>query len=181
MGFSMSEAQHAPLADLILEAQADSSNDSIAMTEMIKRYEPLARSVVAAIKPNENDREDLLNAARLGVVRAVRKHDGRTTGFASYLRRYMRGEALRAVERVKRVDVLFGEDLMPEPGTAEVVVPNIPLHVLNHKQLETVRLYYWEDQTYATIARAEKVSLSAVRQRMLTIHKVLALTMSVAA
>src|SRR5262245_12345426 len=48
------------------------------------------------------------------------------------------------------------------------------LQVLNGAQRSLVHRHYWMDPTYATIARDVGVSLSAVRQRMLTIHRALA-------
>jgi RNA polymerase sigma factor (sigma-70 family) len=175
MSFSMFEAEYAPLADLIREAQSVGSNDSIAMNELLRRYEPLVRRLVADMNPRPNDRDDLLNGARWGLVQAVRKHDGRSEGFIAFATRYMRGEALRAVERTTWADVPVADDTIPEEiaQPEEPDLPDIPLHTLTSRQHVLVNLHYWEDQTYATIARGEGVTLSAVRQRMTTIHRAL--------
>lgn len=183
MGFSVSEALEAPLAELICEAQSISSNDSTAMREILRRFEPRARRIVGRMRPRDNDRDDLLNGARWGLVQAVRKHDGRSDGFAAFASRYMRGEAFQAVERARTDDIPLAEDLFPQDvaPTAEPDLPIIPLDLLNAGQRRLVDLHYWEDKTYAAIARGEGVSLSAVRQRMLTVHRVLAHGMARAA
>jgi DNA-directed RNA polymerase specialized sigma24 family protein len=183
MGFSVTEAMHALLVDLIREAQAAVSNETTAMNELLRRYEPLARGVVARMAPSQNDREDLLNGARWGLVKAVRNHDGRAEGFTAFLTRYMQGEAFRAVERTACADLPLADDAFPEEVAprSEPEPPTIPTHLLNVGQRRLVRRHYWEDQTYAAIAHEERVSLSAVRQRMLTIHRTLASGMASAA
>jgi RNA polymerase sigma factor (sigma-70 family) len=175
MGISVFEAIDAPLVDLIIEAQSVESNDTVAMNELVRRFEPLVRSVVGRLRPRPNNYDDLLNGARWGLVCAVRKHDGRTEGFTGYLIRYTRGEAFRALERTSTPDLLPGDEAFPEPpaAPAEPDLPDLPLHILTVDQRYLLRCYYWEDQTYAEIARCHGVSLSAVRQRMMTTHKVL--------
>lgn len=176
MGFSVTEAMDAPLVDLIREAQAAVSNETAAMNELLRRYEPLARRVVARMAPRDNDRDDLLNGARWGLVKAVRNHDGRAEGFTAFMTLYMRGEAYRAMERTACADIPLADDAFPEevaPRSAAEPL-TIPIHLLSAAQRRLVRRHYWEDQTYAAMAREERVSLSAVRQRMLTIHRTLA-------
>jgi len=175
VGISMFETEDAPLVDLIDEARSVESNDAAAMNELVRRFEPLARSVVGRMQPNRNDYEDVLNGARWGIICAVRKHDGRAEGFTSYVTRYMRGEAFRALERVTSRDLLPGDEALSEPSAqpAEPDVPDVPLHALSIDQRDLLHRHYWQDQTYAGIARCDGVSLSAIRQRMMTIHRVL--------
>jgi RNA polymerase sigma factor (sigma-70 family) len=166
----------APVEDVLASARSCVTDDSVAMNHLIRRYEPLVRKVASSLTADPHLQDDARNGARLGIVRAVRAHDGRTTGFTSFMTYYMRGEARRAVERCRNQDVLPGPDLLPEPfqlPTTPAGEAGLALAVLSEAQQQLVVGRYVEDRTMRDLAREAGTSVAAVSQRLKTIHRVL--------
>src|SRR6185437_16706214 len=91
--FSLSDPS---LDDLIRAAQADPTDNSAAMAEILDRFAGMIAAAANSVTAEWNDRQDAAQGARLGLVKAVRKHTVGTAGFITYARRYMRSEAVRA-------------------------------------------------------------------------------------
>ncbi|TFV62048.1 sigma-70 family RNA polymerase sigma factor [Geodermatophilus sp. DF01-2] len=183
MGFSVFAAEQTDLGvypgTLLAEARAAALVDSPAMNELLKRYEPLIKSVVRRMERPASVFDDLVNGGRWGLVQAVLHHDGRRDGFTSYLMRYVRGEAERAVERHHVPEVPVPSDDLPEvessiylPGSADE--EEIFFDTLSSEQNVLVLARYRDDKSLAEIAKRHGCSVSAVSQRLKTIHKKLA-------
>lgn len=166
----------APLEDLLVSARACETDDTPAMNELIRRYEPLVRKVASGLTSDAQLQDDARNGARLGIVRAVRAHDGRATGFVSFMTCYMHGEARRAIERCRIQDVLPGPELLPEPvepPTTPAVAAGLVMAVLSESQRQLVVGRYVEDRTMRDLATQAGTSVAAISQRLKTIHGVL--------
>src|SRR5215217_4806042 len=86
---------------LVSEAQADPSNDSTAMNDLLGRFERLAQKIGQSVAFTGHVRDDAINAARWGLVQAVRAHKPGTSGFPTFAKLYMRGEASRRVHSLE--------------------------------------------------------------------------------
>ena len=80
---------------LVAEAQADPRDDSPAMNEVVRRFQPLAAKTSRSLTDCPHLRQDLANAALLAVVKATRRHTIGTNGFVAFVTRYVTGAALR--------------------------------------------------------------------------------------
>ena len=87
------------LDELITEAQGDPNNDSLAMGEIVRRFDRLAVKVASRLTGDSYLRDELANSARVALMAAVRRHDTSWPGFPAYARTFMRGAALRAWKR----------------------------------------------------------------------------------
>jgi RNA polymerase sigma factor (sigma-70 family) len=99
MGLTDLECGRAQLSDLIADAQAAAADDTPAMNEIIRRFEPLTQRIAGSLTRRDFLRDDLANEARLSLVTAVRRHDARRPTFAGFAYVYMRGAALRELAR----------------------------------------------------------------------------------
>lgn len=176
------------LTTLITDAQSLEADDSPAMNEILRRFQGLAARVAQRLTNDTSLRGDLANAALYGLVRAVRKHDGRVEGFIAYASKYMRGAALRELARmVPDTDsdlflVPFAEH--QDEGATEEINDLIDLKLcpwgtgiiamviedLTDGQRRIVTLRYVDDQPLAQIAAVTGTTVSAVSQRLSTIH-----------
>ena len=175
-------AQNASNDELIAAAQADPSNDSVAMNEMVRRFEGKAVKIASGLTGDVHARQDAANAARLGVMMAVRAHKQGTHGFPSYADLTMRGEAGRALGRAS-----FGRNEIVVECEAPVwhKVPaatsqsvsllesdlGLLLKDLTRDQRHLVLARYAEGYGVSEIASGLGTSVSAVSQRFNTIHK----------
>jgi RNA polymerase sigma factor (sigma-70 family) len=173
------------LAFLIRKAQASDRDDTFAMSEIIRRFEPLADRLANRATTNGHLREDLRNAARLALVQAIRRHDGRL-GFPAYVERYMRGAVNREYQRWLPPKVA-GEAPAAEPvstvepDAAAIVIEHLALwgdgelakaiEGLTPSQQGIVILRYATDASLKQIATVTGTSSSAVSQRLSTIHR----------
>jgi RNA polymerase sigma factor (sigma-70 family) len=188
MGLSYSQLKTADLAELILAAQSDEYDDSPPMNEIIRRFDGKARQIAAAVCLQEANRDDAANVARLALVQAVRAHDVNRRGFVTYATAFMTGAARRESKRLAypaesclddaylaavidnprqyqmaggmTVDVMWGSD-----GLGKIIVD------LPTPQQELLNERYVQDLDLARIAQKHGHSVSAVSQRLGTVHK----------
>lgn len=191
MGSFYLEIQLADLEDLITGAKSNTSNDSPEMNEIIRRFDDHAKAVAFKITRDCHLREDLANAARMGVVMAVRNHTVGQAGFPSYARAYMIGAAKRELghwtrsglpEEIHQVgldeeidaDALFRihDDLPPTAdrtwGTAHT---SKAIATVKTEQQELLHLRFIEDMTMGDIADTAGITESAISQRLVTVLK----------
>ncbi|MCW2670305.1 MAG: polymerase sigma factor, sigma-70 family [Frankiales bacterium] len=179
MGSLYFQAAEASLEDLVAAAQADPNNDSIAMNEIVRRFEPKALSLASFITSDRHLQQDVANASRWGVVLAVRAHKSGTAGIAAYIATTMRGEAYRSIgrnvdERVTTVSSdapVWADDDMAVEVTS-VVESDLALLTagLDDAQRALVFDRYVACDSVTEIATAHGTSVSAVSQRLKTIH-----------
>lgn len=168
----------AELEDLIGAVQADRSNDSAAMSELLRRFESLALKIGRSLSSDCHTREDLANAARWGLVLAVRAHTPSTVGFAAYARRYMWGEARRR-QRVPRlteipvdISTLVAVGAAHESPDYTVDSPwgfgQVAVAVLDQPagRQQLLRERYVNDLTQQDMAVRRGISVSAVNQQL---------------
>lgn len=187
-GFSYHRLKNASLNDLVSAAQALDQDNTPPMNEIISRFDGYARYVARASSACPYQQDELANAARLALVQAVRNHDLRPRGFPAFATRYMRGAALREVQRVRRPEHEVSLEAVGEPseeaGAAEedAVLAGpwgdgqiaSAVATLTPGQREIARLRYVEDASLAHIAAIMGTSSSAVSQRLTTIHRAVA-------
>lgn len=176
------------LNQLVATAQASDADDTPAMNEVIRRFDPLARKLARGVETADYYlRDDLANAARLGVVTAVRRHNG-GPGFPAYAKVYMRGAVLREfgrwiVPETLSVDVVDIEesdhdrrsedtndvlDRMAPWGDGKVAAAIVEL---DDSQLALVHQRYVHGAAIKEIAEVVGTSGPAVSQRLATIHR----------
>lgn len=192
MGISHFRRQHAPLEQLLAEAKSTDGDDSAAMNEIVRRFDPLARRISRRLTSSPPLREDIENAARLALVRAVRRHDPSAFGFPAYAKLFMRGAARREHERWlppkmvdgTRVDVVTKGDVSAPSNTVRTgCAPEADMHgwgdgriaqvaaLLPASQRELLRRRYIDDADLLQIAQETGTSVSAVSQRLGTVHR----------
>jgi RNA polymerase sigma factor (sigma-70 family) len=177
------------LTALLTEAQGADSNDTPAMNEIVRCFDRLAKRLAAAMTTSSDLREDLANAARLGLVGAVRRHDLQSPGFPAYAEQYMRGAVLReyqkwAVPLNEDIDELAHRPVTPKamraPSFAHAAIERLSpwgdgavataVAALAPDQREILRLRYIDDLPLRDIAIATGTTMSAASRRLRTIH-----------
>jgi DNA-directed RNA polymerase specialized sigma subunit len=171
------------LGDLIAEAQESGRDDERAINEILRRFEGLARKLGRQVASGKSYRPDVENAARFGLSQAVYRHGGHTLTFPAYARRYMAGAARREASQwrppegvlvveldghIRTMDLV--EELADHAGwgggdTADAIAALRP----NQRDLLTSR--YRDGADLAEIATVAGTSVSAVSQRLATIHR----------
>jgi len=176
------------LSDLIREAQAAGPDDQAAIGEIIRRFEPLTRKLGRGLAASGAYRDDIENAARLALTRAVGRHKGAIETFPAYAKRYMTGAARRelgqwlpptgyalvALDELSAITtmpkVVPVEDLADHHGfghgdTADAIV------MLEPARRHLLRRRHIDDAELAEIAAECGTSVPAVSQRLCTIHR----------
>ena len=187
MGIFVNRTIGVDLGEMIADAQRHSSDDAPAMNEIIRRFEGLTMRLSRSMTRSLDLQDDLANAARIALVRAVRHHDQSRAGFPAYAEKYMRGAVLREYQKW----------ILPEIPHAELVEAAAQMHEfeepqeqivdqlapwgagpvaaaidqLNPSQHQIVSLRYAEDASIASIAKLTGTTPSAVSQRLATIHR----------
>jgi RNA polymerase sigma factor (sigma-70 family) len=170
------------LDDLLAEAQRYENNDSSAMNEILSRFEPLARKIGSRMAITSQTREDATNAARWGLVQAVRAHKPGRNGFPAFAKLYMRGEASRRLRAIvdphsTPTSKPFELDISDhEAGHAETDASlefEAAISVLTPSQRALAIRRYFDDKSLPQIAAERGITVSAVSQRLSTIHRVL--------
>lgn len=165
--------------DLLSQARIDPQGR--AMTELIRRYEPLTHKIARTITGCRETQEDIRNEARLGLFQAVLRHTPGLPGFATYAELTMRGAAIRWMRAWTSLpaDSLDGAE---EPVAPETVVTDWGdgeladvVRMLPVRQQELLSMRYIEDAELATIADLRSVSESAISQQLRTVHRKLVL------
>jgi RNA polymerase sigma factor (sigma-70 family) len=191
MGSLAFRFKYCELDDLLLEAQGDGGKPRVAaVTEIIQRFEPLTMKIARSVTSDRDLQEDVANAARQGLVAAIRRHDLTRPGFPSYAERFMRGAAGRERHQWLRnqpvlidvtdpevrkfverpiVDLLNIDRTAWGEGQTAQVVAELPAA---GRQLLADR--YILDLSLAEISKASGTTVSAVSQRLRTVHKAMA-------
>jgi DNA-directed RNA polymerase specialized sigma subunit len=173
-----------PLRDLVVTAQADPSDGSAAMNEIVRRFQPRAVQLAARLTERWWLHDDLVQVALMELLKAVRRHDPLRRGFSRYAWLYMEGAARRELEPWTTVDC----ESLSEPTTqaaVEALVAPSPVpgtytwgygaagHIvrgLPKRQQELLNHRYIEDASLAEIAAIDGTSIPAVSQRLATAH-----------
>jgi len=185
MGLLHFSIQRASLPELIEAAQYTDLDDSRAMNEIVRRFEPMTRRLSRTMATCPYLQEDLANAARYGLVRAVRRHDHRAAGFSAYAERFMKGAAFRERQRQQvtaAVDIDAVHLQLADPADAESAMLDQlspwgdgpisdAIGGLSTEQQELVAQRYLEDGQLEEIAAASGTTVSAVSQRLATVHR----------
>jgi RNA polymerase sigma factor (sigma-70 family) len=187
VGIFVFDVAHAGIEELVAEAQASPKDDTLAMNEIIQRFEGLTIRLAGSIRGAENVRDDLANAARIGLVQAVRHHDPKRGSFPGLAKVYMRGAVLREHARW----------MVPETAVADITESSTtrtlgrdPANEVNDRlapwggslvataiaglsadQRTIAELRYIEDAPIKDIAASVGTSGAAVSQRLGTIHR----------
>jgi RNA polymerase sigma factor (sigma-70 family) len=191
VGFLHCRRSDDQLDELIEEAQADPRNDSPAMSEIVRRFDGLAKKEARRLTSDDHLRGDLANCARVELIKAVRRHDPSRQGFPSYVRICMRGAAHRALRSSKswgrgdpNVKVAVTDFSDPE---SEPLVPRIipetetsvwgdgqtakAVATLSPTQRDLLEMRYVSDRTLSEISQTTGTTVSAVRQRLETAQR----------
>jgi RNA polymerase sigma factor (sigma-70 family) len=184
------EEEGISLPGLIAAAQADDDDDSPAMNEIVRRFRFLAKKLAKNTGAAPHLRDDLEVAALMALTTAVRRHDAERKGFASYARTYMRGAVLREYHRLlppQGVTVtptpleLLAQPGLPRRSEEEVVLDRLEpwggglvgevVAALPSRQRHLLDRRYIDDEPLALIADDDGTSVSAVSQRLGTVHR----------
>jgi RNA polymerase sigma factor (sigma-70 family) len=195
MPMSHLACRRAELQSLLEDAQSETGNDSPAMNEIVRRFEGLTQKIARSLTADEFLRDDLANETRIALVKAVRSHDPSRPTFPAFAEIYMRGAAIRewgfwrqasgeADETPPQIP-LQTTDLVEHLPVAdrpeeEVLVRLAPwgegqaaevIETFDESRLHLLTLRYVEDTPLAAIADDAEVSVSAISQRLNTIHR----------
>jgi RNA polymerase sigma factor (sigma-70 family) len=188
VGFFVNNVRSIDLAELVRRAQNNPSDDTAEMNEIIRRFDRLALKIAKRLTPDWMLQDDLANASRYSLVKAVRKFNGKAA-FPGYARAYMIGAAKRELTQWKRSaapegsvplhEVEDGEEAVmdkamfkvatdaPEPldrtwGSARLTEL---VTSLSKPQRVVMDLAYMEDMSLSQIAAQENVTVAAISQR----------------
>src|SRR5438874_492946 len=106
-----------PLRDLVATAQADPSDCSEAMNEIVRRFQPRIVWLAARLTERWWLHDDLVQVALMELLKAVRRHDTSRIGFSRYAWLYMVGAARRELEPWTTVET----ESLSEPTTQAAV------------------------------------------------------------
>lgn len=181
----VSSLEGVPLEDLVVSAQADSSDCSAAMNEIVRRFQGRAVYLATALTTRTSIHDDLVQVALMALVKAVRRHDPKRAGFTTYARRYMLG----AEKRLLKIETEAECESMSEPTTmaaVEALVAPSPkpgtytwgfgpagriVRELPQRQQELLTHRYIDDASLADIAAIAGTSIPAVSQRLATARR----------
>jgi DNA-directed RNA polymerase specialized sigma subunit len=182
------------LADLITEAQTRGRNDDRAINEIVRRFERLTRKIGRQAADGRPYRADVENAARFALTRAVYRHQGNAFTFPAYARLYMTGAARREVGRWLEPDdwsVVELDEAKPHDVVAVGGVEELADHIgwgfgdaagvvsaLDPARQRVLARRYIDDADLSTIAGEAGTSVSAISQRLSTIHRQLRPTLA---
>lgn len=168
------------LDDLVTTAQACPADDTDAMAEVLRRFERAVASVARSATGDWDLQPDAAQAARLGLVRAVRAHTPGTAGFTTYAWQYMKGAARRLVSSMPLGDLTLDPQnalWLEIPATVEALggateVIDITRGLKPEQQAIAVA-YYVDGLRLSDIAARLGISKPAVSQRLSTISRIL--------
>jgi RNA polymerase sigma factor (sigma-70 family) len=175
------------LTTLVEMAQSEPSDDTAAMHEIICRFEPLTLRLVGGVQSADRFlRDDLANASRVGLVTAVRRHNG-GEGFGNFAKLHMRGAVLREYGRWISPETIDGEAVERELASvacdneADAILDAMApwgcgavaevVDQLDPMQRLLLELRYIDDAPVWAVAEITGTSGSAVSQRLATLHR----------
>lgn len=193
MGF-LSDSVEADLSALLMAAQREDGRGS-ATDKIIRRFEPLVARIGYRLAGGRPDREDVENAARLGLLQAVRRHRGDVAGFPSYAKKFAEGSAGRELRHwAPPVDTRLtplgsAPDCAvspPQPSIDETFgtsgwghgATQAAVETLSPAQQQLLSRRYIDDADLADIAGESGTTVSAVSQRLTTAHRRLRLLLA---
>lgn len=197
MGHFQFHIEQRDLADVIAEAQAETHDNTPAMAEIIRRFEPLTKKLSREWTASYELQQDLANSARFALTRAVRRHNPAVPGFPAYAKRYMHGAVRRTSKQLRSLgtrDVEVNLVDFADAASETVFRPTWStsdvgewgggeieqaLSSISADQLELLHDRYVEDADLQTIARRRATSVSAVSQRLTTVQRGLRQTLAV--
>jgi DNA-directed RNA polymerase specialized sigma subunit len=173
------------LPELISEAQAQA--DGPAIRELLRRFEPLTKSLGRKLAAGRSYRDDIESAARFALVRAATRHRGSSGTFPGYAKRYMSGAALRELQRWSlpadwshcQLDAVDPAVLPTAPavderpdllGFGEGPLSSV-MRQLRPEQQTLLARRYVEDAMLSEIAADHSITVSAISQRLDTAHR----------
>jgi RNA polymerase sigma factor (sigma-70 family) len=166
------------LDDLVAAAQANSADDTEEMAEILRRFDGAVWSVARSYTADADLRNDAAQAARLGLVKAVRAHKLGTAGFTTYAWRYMKGEALRTIKSMQIQETVVDPTAYAWPDQPpRDAAPNTNFEVLDlmaaltPEQQTIAEAHYIGDVSFKDIAAQLGISRPAVTQRFTIIHR----------
>jgi RNA polymerase sigma factor (sigma-70 family) len=178
---------HTSLTTLLRVARSTEVDDTLAMNEIVRRFEPLAKRIAGGLSKKSPDLfDDLVNAGRYAVLKAVRKHDLSRRGFPAFAEQHVRGAINRTVLRLLRErgelvsldvpeevasardDVGQADDRLAPFGGGRIAVS---IAQMQPDQQEMLVLRYVYDAEMKEIACLLSVSVPAVSQRFATMHR----------
>jgi DNA-directed RNA polymerase specialized sigma24 family protein len=178
-------AADATLEELVAAAKDEGGNDSVAMNEIVRRFEPKALKLASFLSKDYHLQQYIANAARYGVVMAVRAHTSGTPGVAAYIATTMRGEAYRAIDRNTESHETVKPIESPVWTTTRNVVEDTTIvdtdlglitQDLSVEQRSLVLKRYIIGESVSNIANDAGTSVSAVSQRFKTVHTIVEMT-----
>lgn len=185
MGISLLLPERHELGELLDLAKREVVDDSVAMNEIIRRFEPLVVSLTRKIG-SLMLRDDAANAARMALVLAVRQHRRSPDTFPGYAKVYMHGAVQREIASwappQPEVQLTTIPDYNPRASWIEerILTRLEPygdgmladlVETLSSSQREILDRRYLDDADLATIASELGTSVPAVSQRLQTIHR----------
>jgi hypothetical protein len=166
MGSYLVSLTREPLSRLLVLAKATPRDDSLAMGEILRRFEPLTRSLTWNLCGTRCAlRDDVANACRLGLVRAAHRELKTHSEDNSIL-------WVSLLEGDEPADLGAAEDAQLErlePWGDGPIARAVSTLSPDQQRLLTLRYVY--DQPLHQIATASGTSVSAVSQRLATIHR----------
>jgi RNA polymerase sigma factor (sigma-70 family) len=180
------------LESLVAAAQLDPTNDGQAMNEIVRRFQPLAMALAGRLTRNLSFHDDIVQAAVVGLLEAVRHHNPTRARFAGYARVYMRGAARRELRFLLQLDVASTSTPDVSTAVSSIQAPAIApgmyswghgavamaVQTLTESQQRLLQLRYIDDAPIAVIATLAGTSVSAVSQRLATAHRSIATTLA---
>ncbi len=177
-------------SELVARAQAGGSEAEAAREQIARSYRPLVLSIVASVARDRNAREDVVQAAYLGLLTALDRFDSaRGISFATFARKHVVGSALRVVRRECDLPSHLGEMPVAYSGPlAESLDPATPSDTLLEldEAARDVRAFvsnlpprlrllaqrvFWEDALQADVARELGVSRMMISKLMTEIRR----------
>lgn len=195
MPMSYLACRRADLQGLLKNAQSEPADDSPAMNEIVRRFEGLAQKISRSLTADEFLQEDLANEARIALVKAVHRHDSSRPTFPAFAQIYMRGAATRELGFWSQASGETDETSPQIPLEVTDLVEHLPvaeqpeeealvqlapwgegqaaeaIESLDEPRLRLLELRYVEDAPLAAIADDSEASVSAISQRLNTIHR----------
>jgi RNA polymerase sigma factor (sigma-70 family) len=170
---------------LVEAAQRDASDDSPAMNELVGRFQPNADKIASSISVNSVVHDDLVQAALIALVQAVRNHQPGRLGFLGYARTYMVGGARRELSRWisknavtlsdpenwKYACALEAREVAAGTYTWGFGKAGLAVRELPNAQQWLLTARYVNDASLVEIASETGTTISAVSQRLATAHR----------